>query len=992
MFPPPLFRTKYKRLSYCLTIGLKIWSIPLLNIGKPRVSKIDLDFAPDSCDEVMRFLHDRYGEDKVASIGRFGTNKTKGTIRDMCKVLDIDLDEADHIAKSFGEYEIGEIDAMIAGDTPAASDAVEAIGYVRRYGELFDYVRKLSGLPKSFGLHPCFTGDMMVQTKDGNKPIKDVKVGDEVLTHKGRYRRVFATSQTVSDSLMRIKALGVKVVECTPNHQILARKKLPTEYNSFSEPSWVQAKDLTRGDLVATVSNKGCLWTYIKAVTGPFPSVEPVYDLTVEDDSSYTVQNVIVHNCGKVIATRELDYYMPSCYDKDGIRFLQGDMHDVEDLGLVKIDVLGLRTLDQEFDTLEMSGESPDFISPKQDFGDEKVLDIFRKGDTVGIFQMASYGMKDTLKKMDVSGINDLAIANALYRPGSMAYIDNFCRRRMGKEAVEYIHPDLEPILNYTYGIIVFQEQLIEIGRMAGMTNSDDIRRATAKKKPELLAKVKPELQTKLMARGWSEEQFDRLWGEMLDFAKYSFNKCVTGDTRLLFNGYSLSVEELYRWASEGISLADHRAWSATEGGLVVPNVIQNISEAGVRQVYKLTATDGASIECTLNHKFPTPSGEKKLSELHIGDELYAVRRVIEDCPAWLERYVVHVRSIRPTRTVMIYDVTMAGPNHNFVTDTGLVVSNSHASAYAIIAYMTAKQKAYYPNEFFAGLCNSYIGESSFVKDTAGEIMADAFRHGVMLAPFDFRQDHRRCTVSGGKMFYGVPLIKDCGIDTADALYALRDMPKGRFWPIALKAVGLGINKTVLRTLIKLGFFGEFGNARMLLRMTDFLERMKFGATKGISKSKLEGDEMLREIVALHGSDVGKNGKTLQKYAIADPAPIFDDVEARLHATVTEDFDLKARFHTQQEYLGFIGIATGREEDRPKLYVKAVFPAVRHRDNKIFGYNVKATSVGSGKENTWTVFLRQFQRDPIREGDIIFCDRYTKNGKYFNLDMYHRIL
>lgn len=196
-----------------------------------------------------------------------------------------------------------------------------------------------------------------------------------------------------------------------------------------------------------------------------------------------------LHACGKIISTRNLDEFLPSCYDSTGVRFLQGDMHDIEEVGLVKVDILGLRTLDQEYDTLEMSNESKDFLEPKQNYNDKKVLDIFRNGDTVGIFQFSSHGMKQTLKKMNISGIDDLSIANALFRPGSMRYIDNFCKRRNGEESFEYLHPDLEPILKNTYGIIVFQEQLIEIGRLAKIHNPDLLRKATGKKIPNCLLK-----------------------------------------------------------------------------------------------------------------------------------------------------------------------------------------------------------------------------------------------------------------------------------------------------------------------------------------------------------------------------------------------------------------------------------------------------------------------------------------------------------------------
>lgn len=232
------------------------------------------------------------------------------------------------------------------------------------------------------------------------------------------------------------------------------------------------------------------------------------------------------HPCGKVIAMNDVTYYNATDVNKDGLIILQGDMHTADDLGLIKADFLGLRTVDVIYDTLEMIDKDYEYIAPYNiDFNDRKVWDNFKNGFTAGIFQFESNGMKDTLKKMECNSINDLAVANALFRPGSLKYIDNYANRRKGIEKYEYLHQDLEPILKDTYGIIVFQEQLIEIGRLAKLSNPDELRKATGKKKPELLQKVKPELFDGLSKRGWSQEQLDSLWEMMIDFAKYSFNK-----------------------------------------------------------------------------------------------------------------------------------------------------------------------------------------------------------------------------------------------------------------------------------------------------------------------------------------------------------------------------------------------------------------------------------------------------------------------------------
>ncbi len=234
-----------------------------------------------------------------------------------------------------------------------------------------------------------------------------------------------------------------------------------------------------------------------------------------------------MHSCGKVICMRNADYYNALEFSEDTDTWvLQGDMHTADDLGLVKIDLLGLRTLDVIYDTLEMIGKTYDYIAPhKINMNDVGVWSEFAKGETNTIFQFESTGMKRTLAKMRCDNIEDLGAVNALFRPGAMQYIDNYIARKHGTEEIVYLHPALEPILSNTYGIIVFQEQLIEIGRLAGLPNPDELRKATAKKKPELMAKIEPEMKNGLIGRGWTQEQVDRLWNDILEFARYSFNK-----------------------------------------------------------------------------------------------------------------------------------------------------------------------------------------------------------------------------------------------------------------------------------------------------------------------------------------------------------------------------------------------------------------------------------------------------------------------------------
>lgn len=233
-----------------------------------------------------------------------------------------------------------------------------------------------------------------------------------------------------------------------------------------------------------------------------------------------------MHPCGKIIAMQNVNYYNAIEVNDDGDYVLQGDMHTAEDLGLIKIDLLGLRTVDIIYDVLDMIGKDYNYIAPHNlNFDDKKVLSNFRNGFTDGIFQFESTGMKGTLQNIQCNSLYDLSVANALYRPGSMDYISNYANRRKGIEKFEFLHEDLKEILSDSYGIIVFQEQLIEIGRLAKLSNPDELRQATAKKKDKLMAKIKPELFEGLIKRGWTEESLHILWDNMLKFAKYSFNK-----------------------------------------------------------------------------------------------------------------------------------------------------------------------------------------------------------------------------------------------------------------------------------------------------------------------------------------------------------------------------------------------------------------------------------------------------------------------------------
>lgn len=232
-----------------------------------------------------------------------------------------------------------------------------------------------------------------------------------------------------------------------------------------------------------------------------------------------------IHPCGRIISIEDIEYYTAVAIN-DGTVVFQGDMDDTDALGLVKVDILGLKSLDIIYDTLEMIGKDYDYISPsKMDFKDEKVLSLFRNGETDSVFQFESIGMKDTLRQVYPDGIEDLSVCNALFRPSSIKYIEHYAKRKRGEEEITYLHPDLENILGETMGIWVFQEQMITLAKLSGMKSPDTVRKAIGKKRFDLMVKVRDELFDGLRKRGWNEEQLQTLWKDMVDFSSYSFNK-----------------------------------------------------------------------------------------------------------------------------------------------------------------------------------------------------------------------------------------------------------------------------------------------------------------------------------------------------------------------------------------------------------------------------------------------------------------------------------
>jgi DNA polymerase-3 subunit alpha len=243
-------------------------------------------------------------------------------------------------------------------------------------------------------------------------------------------------------------------------------------------------------------------------------------------------RHATTHAAGVVIGDRELVNYMPLYRGKKGEVVTQFDMKNVEKIGLIKFDFLGLRNLtviDKALSIIQGSGKiPPDFNN--LDLTDSKMYKLLSEGDTTGVFQLESSGMKDLLARLKPACFEDVIAVVALYRPGPLnsGMVDAFVERKHGEKAVEYLLPELEPILKDTYGVIVYQEQVMKIaGEIAdySMAEADGLRKAMGKKIAALMEKHRERFIQGAVDKNIPRNKAETLFSMMEKFGEYGFNK-----------------------------------------------------------------------------------------------------------------------------------------------------------------------------------------------------------------------------------------------------------------------------------------------------------------------------------------------------------------------------------------------------------------------------------------------------------------------------------
>jgi len=310
----------------------------------------------------------------------------------------------------------------------------------------------------------------------------------------------------------------------------------------------VQKLPLAEADRLSKLVPEGPGWTIKKAYAevpeladaknSPDPNVGVTlkYAETLEG----SVRQTGVHACGIIICRDDLYEHIPVCTAKDvDLLITQYDGHFVEPVGMLKMDFLGLKTLTIIKETLRNIKRSKgiDVDIDKAPLDDEKTFQLYSNGETTALFQFESPGMKKHLRNLQPNRFEDLVAMNALYRPGPMDYIPQFVNRKHGREPIVYDHPLMEPYLNDTYGITVYQEQVMLQSRaLANFTRgeSDSLRKAMGKKQIKMMNELKLKFVDGCKANPAfvegaagknMDELIDKIWGDWESFAKYAFNK-----------------------------------------------------------------------------------------------------------------------------------------------------------------------------------------------------------------------------------------------------------------------------------------------------------------------------------------------------------------------------------------------------------------------------------------------------------------------------------
>ena len=471
-----------------------------LNPERPSAPDIDMDFADNRRDEVIEYTRQKYGHDKVAQIGTFGTMMAKGAVRDIARAMGFPYETADRISKLIPLGAQGfpmTIDRALS-EVAELKDAYEKEPDTKR---IIDMAKKIEGCARHISVHAA-----------------GVVISPDALT-----------------------------------------EHVPLQYDT---------------------KNK-------------------------EDSNGNPIRKIIT----------------------------QYDMHAVgeDGVGLLKFDFLGIKNLSILADAVERVKkiENKDIDIENIPLDDKRTFEMLARGETTGLFQLNGTGMTKFLIDLKPTVIHDINAMVALYRPGPLESIPQYIERKHDASKIEYLDPRMKDILDMSYGVITYQDDVMMIAiKLGGYSwlEADKLRKAMGKKIPKEMEEQKEKLLAGLIKNGMGKKIANQLWKLIEPFAAYGFNKCLTGDTRIIDSktGNFSSIKEIYE-----NNLKFHTA-SLSQKLKLNNHSINAVMENGIKDVIELKTKSGRMIRATANHPFFSFDGWKNLDELKTGQRIAVPRSLKE--------------------------------------------------------------------------------------------------------------------------------------------------------------------------------------------------------------------------------------------------------------------------------------------------------------------------------------------------------------------------
>lgn len=816
---------------------------------------IDMDFDWHRRDEIFQWMSERFGEKNFAHIGTYGILKGKQVIRDVSRVFDVPYPVVNQVTKYIIQRSGGdERKSMTVKDSFEEFDVMK--DFAKQYPEVKKYAIRLESLTRNSGVHACLLGKVKIDAKDM------YGVNYKVDIHR-LYLEYAAFGSTTSKIKIRshdqfsyikpkrVMYTGIKHVYtvktdhgsivCTDDERFLTRD------------GYKMLTDLDLGDDVGKDNDPDVVWEKIVSIktNGNRKTYDIEMDTNDDEERNFVANGYIVHNCGAIVSDQKLTDTVPiETRGSSGKRVRVTAVTGKEDekLGLLKIDILGLKTLSIVHKAVRLTGEDIDLENI--DLEDQNVLDEFTKINYTGIFQFDSLGMKSIADGYKFKSFEDVISFNALNRPGTMrSGITSLFKDRMtGKKKIPKVHPIYDRITKDTASCVIYQEQISKIfAEMAGYTlaDSDQIRVAIAKSHGKnIIEQHRINFIEGCVEKGLKKSKAKKLFDQIVMFG------CVSEKTELdvkmikhvprTTNEGEFTIRELYEhYDGHGYDLYT----KSDLGGYSGYNKIESIVYTGKKKVYKIVTSHGKYAETTMEHKFDTPDGWKRLKHLNIDNLI-----IIELNGELIFDTIVSIKYIGIRNT---YDVMMADPHNNFIINKGIKVHNSygfnhaHAAAYSMISFWGMWLKKYYPLQFMAALLSEETDDRKVYN-----YINECKRLGIKVIHPDINLSRNEFAIKGSDtIIAGFSNIKGIGEKAAEAITSVQ--PFDGFYDFVEKVNRRTVNIRVFKALVLSGAMEEWCDNKK--EMMDVIDKML--AAKTDSRQEFYENEMERWKETEHWSD-----------------------------------------------------------------------------------------------------------------------------------------